>query len=182
MCDIMSLIEIIVQYLNTTKEVAMMPNEAAMIDVMKLAEHVIWYADANKQPITHLKLQKILYYLQGEFLKRYHKPLFDAEIQAWPYGPVVPDVYYQLCSNGALPLYSDAKSTDDKADLRELDADENNTIRSKLNELLPQTARQLVTKTHQEKPWLKHKGEVDQGEKPVITMEEMRAFLRRSKL
>jgi uncharacterized phage-associated protein len=46
-----------------------------------------------KKDLTPLKLQKILYYVQGWYLADYGKPLFEDQILAWKYGPVVRKVY-----------------------------------------------------------------------------------------
>lgn len=43
--------------------------------------------------ITHLKLQKLLYYAQGISLGMYGKPIFKEKIEAWQHGPVVREVY-----------------------------------------------------------------------------------------
>ena len=43
--------------------------------------------------ITHLKLQKLLYYAQGICLAIFNRPLFEEQIEAWPHGPVVREVY-----------------------------------------------------------------------------------------
>lgn len=43
--------------------------------------------------ITHLKLQKLLYYAQGISLALHNKPLFKDEILAWTHGPVVREIY-----------------------------------------------------------------------------------------
>lgn len=43
--------------------------------------------------ITHLKLQKLIYYAQAWSLALSNEPLFDEEIEAWAHGPVVPSVY-----------------------------------------------------------------------------------------
>ena len=43
--------------------------------------------------ITHLKLQKLLYYAQGISLGMNKKPLFAEKIEAWQHGPVVKEVY-----------------------------------------------------------------------------------------
>lgn len=43
--------------------------------------------------ITHLKLQKLLYYAQGISLGMFDKPIFSENIEAWPHGPVVKEVY-----------------------------------------------------------------------------------------
>jgi uncharacterized phage-associated protein len=39
------------------------------------------------------RFQKIVYYAQAWHLARHGEPLFDAEVQAWRYGPVVRDLY-----------------------------------------------------------------------------------------
>ena len=43
--------------------------------------------------ITHLKLQKLLYYAQGCYGAINDKPLFDEKIYNWTHGPVVKDIY-----------------------------------------------------------------------------------------
>lgn len=50
--------------------------------------------------MTNLRLQKLLYFAQGWHLARYGRRLFDAEIEAWNYGPVVPEVYHAYKDNG----------------------------------------------------------------------------------
>ena len=50
--------------------------------------------------MTNLKLQKLLYYQQGFHLAYFGEPLFDDEIEAWMYGPVVPSMYYNYEPNG----------------------------------------------------------------------------------
>lgn len=39
--------------------------------------------DDLPEGITHLKLQKILYFAQAAYLSLYDKPLFEEEIYAW---------------------------------------------------------------------------------------------------
>lgn len=50
--------------------------------------------------MTNLRLQKLLFFAQGWHLARYGRPLFDAPIEAWSYGPVVPEVYRLYKQNG----------------------------------------------------------------------------------
>lgn len=54
--------------------------------------------------ITHLKLQKLVYYAQGFHLAVYGTPLFDEEIQAWDHGPVVPTLYREYKEYGSAPI------------------------------------------------------------------------------
>ncbi|MEB3375596.1 DUF4065 domain-containing protein [Bacteroides sp. CR5/BHMF/2] len=48
--------------------------------------------------ISNLKLQKMMYYQQGFHLAYFGTPLFDEDIVAWQYGPVVPSVYQEYKS------------------------------------------------------------------------------------
>ena len=43
--------------------------------------------------MSNMKLQKMLYYEQGFHLAVFGTPLFEEDIEAWMYGPVVPAVY-----------------------------------------------------------------------------------------
>ncbi|WP_343671532.1 type II toxin-antitoxin system antitoxin SocA domain-containing protein [Chitinophaga sp.] len=43
--------------------------------------------------MSHLKLQKLLYYAQAWHLAFYNKPLFKEKIEPWSKGPVVPCIY-----------------------------------------------------------------------------------------
>lgn len=85
-----------------------------------VAEYIIYYSHSIGESVSNLKLQKLLYFVQGEFLKS-GKECFLEEIEAWDYGPVVHEVYkkYKVYSGGNIP-YIVAKdisgiSDDDKA-------------------------------------------------------------------
>lgn len=43
--------------------------------------------------VSNLKLQKMLYFVQGFHLASFGCALFEEEMVAWAYGPVVPEVY-----------------------------------------------------------------------------------------
>lgn len=52
-----------------------------------------------KKDTSNLVLQKLLYFIQAYSLVAFSRPAFDEKIEAWMYGPVVPEVYYNLKSN-----------------------------------------------------------------------------------
>lgn len=60
---------------------------------------VMRYGD--RAELTNLKLNKLVYFAQAVFLRKYGEPLFDDEIQAWAYGPVEPMVYYAFNQFGS---------------------------------------------------------------------------------
>lgn len=71
-------------------------------NVIDIANKILAKASNSEveELICNLKLQKLLYYMQGFHLAFFEKPLFDEEIEAWMYGPVVPSVYSHFKSNG----------------------------------------------------------------------------------
>jgi uncharacterized phage-associated protein len=60
----------------------------------------------NDDVITHLKLQKLVYYAQGFSLAFNNEPLFDEPIEAWDHGPVCPQLYQKYKSFGREPINS----------------------------------------------------------------------------
>jgi uncharacterized phage-associated protein len=50
----------------------------------------------DRSNLTHLKLQKLLYFAQGLHLAYSGSPLFDDPIEAWRHGPVVRSIYNAL--------------------------------------------------------------------------------------
>ncbi len=96
--------------------------------------------------ITPLKLQKLLYYIQGMALRIYGKPAFTNNISAWQYGPVVEEVYQQY--KGRNPI------TTPKTDYEVSDG------LKKIIELVVSSygqieAGSLIDLTHDEDPWIK---------------------------
>lgn len=62
---------------------------------------------ANSTPehdLTNLKLQKLLYYTQGHYLAQTSNALFEDKVEAWKYGPVIPEVYHTFKACGSFPV------------------------------------------------------------------------------
>ena len=72
----------------------------------EIAKYVVNKCTDDKHPISNLHLQKILYYIQKEYL-RSGDIAFGEDIEAWRFGPAVPIVYYEFAGSGAMPI--DAK-------------------------------------------------------------------------
>lgn len=76
-----------------------------MYTALDLSKYVISKCVEDGHPITNLQLQKILYYIQVYFLQ-HDEIAFPDAIEAWQFGPVVPNVYYYYCGYGAMPIVS----------------------------------------------------------------------------
>ena len=59
---------------------------------------------ADKINITPLKLQKLVYFLYKDYLKRTGEPLFSERFETWKKGPVVPSIYSEFSSYGRMPI------------------------------------------------------------------------------
>ena len=74
-----------------------------MYSAVELSKYIVTKCINDGQPISNLQLQKILYYIQKEYLSR-GKRAFADEIEAWQFGPVVPESYYRFAGFGAMPI------------------------------------------------------------------------------
>lgn len=59
----------------------------------EVARHILNYSNEKGYPISNLKLQKVLYFVQTEFLVTKDEKCFDEKILAYNFGPVVEEVY-----------------------------------------------------------------------------------------
>lgn len=58
-----------------------------------IAHYIVDKCTKDKQPVSNLQLQKILYFVQMEYIKLTDEPLFDDCFLAWRYGPVIRSIY-----------------------------------------------------------------------------------------
>jgi uncharacterized phage-associated protein len=98
--------------------------------------------------ISNLKLQKLLYYAQGVHLAYFQKPLFEDEIHAWPYGPVVEIVYHNFKNFGSNAIFL----SDEMAEPNLLKP-QFQLINRVFSELGQYSGWKLSAMTHDENPW-----------------------------
>ena len=79
-----------------------------MYSALQIAEYIIIRANREGLYISCLTLGKILYFVQARFLARKGEPCFEDSIEAWSFGPVVPDVYrkYKIYGGCYISFYS----------------------------------------------------------------------------
>ena len=75
-----------------------------MNDALEIAKYIIDRCYRIGKPVTNLKLQKLLYFIQIESYRMDNEPLFFNDIVAWQFGPVVTDVYYEYNMFGGSPI------------------------------------------------------------------------------
>lgn len=60
--------------------------------------------DGSYRPVSHLAVQKILYFIQRDHLQQCGTPLIKDDFEAWQFGPVIPAVYRQFAIFAARPI------------------------------------------------------------------------------
>jgi uncharacterized phage-associated protein len=113
---------------------------------MATVHDVAAYILTKLSPITAMKLEKLVYYSQAWSLVWDEKPLFEAEIQAWANGPVVPELY---ASHRGRFMVSDWPNGNPSA----LAAEERETVDAVCAHYGTKSAQWLSDLTHLEAPW-----------------------------
>lgn len=150
------------------------------IRITTLAGYVLKYFG----PMSHLKLQKLLFYCQAYHLAKFEEPLFDEDFQAWVHGPVCRDIYDIL--KGKSVLYSDVTYSEYDFDaniiLKDVISSEQfGIINDVLNPLSGWSGSELETATHSEQPWITARTGYapNQNCEVVISKNEMRDFYKK---
>ena len=103
--------------------------------------------------ISHLKLQKILFYTQKVFYSTYKEPIFKDEIEAWKHGPVISKVYQEFKEFDGNNI--DIFKIEDKINQKEqISADTLFVIDFIWDKYNQYDAWALRDKTHREEEWI----------------------------
>lgn len=98
--------------------------------------------------LSNMKLQKLLYYCQGFYYAKFKSKLFEDNIYAWQYGPVVKDVYHNFKHYGSNGISLEV--VDEEINLS---ANEKKMVDEVFNYFNQFSAIKLMNMTHSEEPW-----------------------------
>jgi uncharacterized phage-associated protein len=140
-----------------------------------VAEWFIAKAAESGDQITHLKLQKLLYYAEAWSQTLRDEELYKEEIQAWAHGPVVPEVFHEFKQYGwnPLPVPSEQK-------IPEIDNDVKDVLEQVFDVYADLPAKTLEDMTHQDDPWIKARGGISPEERcdTVMPKEALKKFFK----
>lgn len=118
------------------------------LEVATYIVNYVWHQ--TNETITNLQLQKILYYLQGFYLSNNNECLFDDDIIAWQFGPVIPEVYRTFSLFGSSCINPEFI----QLDMENIDPEDRAVINRIVNLKLAVNPWELVNETHEERPWV----------------------------
>ncbi|WP_210465791.1 MULTISPECIES: Panacea domain-containing protein [Rufibacter] len=71
-----------------------------MENALAVANFFIKKSFDTGEPVTNMKLVKLVYIAHGWYLGLSGQPLLTEPVEAWKYGPVVPSIYYSFKDYG----------------------------------------------------------------------------------
>ena len=141
-------------------------------DSILVSKYVIKTLKEQNKEINHLKLQKILYYIQAWNLALLNEPLFEEDFEAWLHGPVIRKVWDEYKSNSV--LIGELSEQDENINVK-FTEDQEDVIEDVIDAYGNKSGYYLESLTHQEDPW---KNARKQGENTIIKKEEMKKYYR----
>lgn len=143
--------------------------ESQMLSVFDVAKYIL-----NKTgEMTTMKLQKLVYYSQAWHLAWYGVPLFEEDFQAWSNGPVCPELF--AAHKGLFVIGTSKLQYGDRTKLK---GNQKETVESIIDFYGDKDAHWLSMLTHKERPWIKARKGIPDGDYcvNVIEKEEMQDY------
>lgn len=126
--------------------------------------------------LIHLKLQKLLYYIQAWSYGINKSPFFEGDFEAWIHGPVNRHIYNRFSLTKT--LYSEINLEDrikDNIAIKEKDKEFLDFI---LENYVKFSGAELEKMTHSEQPWIKARGSLGMFERcdTIISPDDMKDY------
>lgn len=121
--------------------------------------------------VTHLKIQKLLYFAEAWTQIVLNRDLFEENFEAWAHGPVVREVYNIFRGNNWDPL----SATRDAIDF---DSDVEDVLRQVFESYGEASAKTLERMTHNDQPWINARGDAAPEERctTIIPKTEIKEY------
>ena len=136
-----------------------------MNNALDVSRYIINYSHANNYFISNLKLQKIMYFVQANFLVNKNEPCFNEPIEAWDFGPVIPVIYneYKVYAAAYIPEIRTYLEYDDETKTSVTRKTYNNNyindkdkmlIKAMVDQANNYSSSELTDITCQQSPWI----------------------------
>ena len=149
-----------------------------MYGAIEVANYIIEYEYSQKRIINNFKLQKLLYFVQAQFIRVKDEVCFKDKIIAWSFGPVVTDVYHAYKYFGSMDI------TKLKDNVNICISQEHKKIINEVLEMFSNTPLyELVDIIKHQTPYIeaRRRGVFFFEENPEITIQDIRMFFKEDK-
>lgn len=116
-----------------------------------VANRFLALAEERGDALTPMQLLKLVYIAHGWMLGLYGRPLINDDVEAWQYGPVIPQLYSQLRQYRGAPVTS---RLNEPSGSTQLDEQEDDIVRQVYDAYGDRTGMALSRLTHAKgTPW-----------------------------
>ncbi|MFC4558384.1 Panacea domain-containing protein [Virgibacillus kekensis] len=139
--------------------------------MQRFAEHIISLSN-NHGGISNLKLQKILYFTLGEYIKDHGindlvNDIYTEPFEAWSYGPVVRSEYFR---NQRFGRYNIRRETTTNSNYNELNSYFNNNVNRSISS--------LIEDSHNRPTWYNNREAILRNQKIIYSLEDLQNDFR----
>lgn len=144
-----------------------------MYRAMDVANYIIGYTNSMEKPVTNLKLQKMLYFIQGFSYSKRDEAFISDDFEAWRYGPVVRDVYIEFSRYGSLLITDFYNSNYQNINFEKKDKEFLDDMIQSLNNY---STSKLVSASHaKDSPWALA---YNNSDKSLISKEDIKNYFK----
>lgn len=151
------------------------------IDSILLSEFIL-FKGGN---MSHLKLQKLVYYTQAYHLAYFDTEIIDDDFEAWVHGPVSRKIYnsvkdYSILNNEIRYVQGEGEAHPKEILSEKLTKEQIDLVIDVIKALSKKTGFELENMTHNETPWIKARSGYGQAEKctVIIPKIEIKEYFR----
>lgn len=132
-----------------------------MSNMNLLGEHILGIANQKKGRISNLQLQKVLYFIIGDYIAvhgidDFIEDTYDERMEAWKYGPVLKSEYDKNRIYGSMKIRKPGEIQE-----------ELNTFNIFINQRIMQNIGDLIDESHEHDKWKNNKEDILKKEKKI---------------
>lgn len=120
------------------------------LKIEDVALYILQLLSQDESEVSAMKLQKICFYVQGWYIAKKGRPLFNHDFQAWRYGPVSPTLYKYHAKKATISL----NTTDIPGNIQNISDADKKFIKVIVSLYAEYTGLQLSELSHKQDPWI----------------------------
>ncbi|MGA0447936.1 MAG: Panacea domain-containing protein [Candidatus Phytoplasma pyri] len=147
-----------------------------VINVFDIANCLLNYLDTQTYQVSNMKINQLLYYIQGHYIAKHEEPLFNEPIEVWLCGPIIPHIYGKFLEfvNYSIPNdYVCFEATNNT-----LNPNTKNIIYRVIDKYANISLYDLSVMTHNESPWKNAYNPRKQWKNNLITTRLLKDFFK----
>lgn len=146
----------------------MKENKNGKFDALEVAAYIVKKMNEEEEYLDHLKLQKLLYFITLEWVRRFDSYPYKQATEMWKLGPVIREVYSEYRANGYGQISEPATRLSFEGggiqfvmyEPAKFDETEQSIVGGVIQKFGRMNSFDLVDKTHEHSPWKRNEEKI----------------------